>query len=140
MSRPAAVTPPAKFPTLAEFEKLEFDVEAFDHTAHVYVGWLLISSAPLTEAIHRFSTTLQRLTRRLNLPTKYNETITWFFMILISERQSRTQAASWEEFAAANTDLVNDSKTLLEAHYSMERLFSDQARQQFLLPDAVAND
>ena len=140
MSGPAVERTRGSYPTLDEFAQLEFDPESFDHAAHVYVGWALATTYPLDDAIRRFADTLRRLTRSLNVEGKYHETITWFFMILIAERQTATQATTWEEFAAANDDLLNDSKTLLESHYSPARLWSEQARQQFLMPDSVMRD
>jgi len=128
------------YPSIAEFERLAFDPEAFDHTAHVFVGWEMVRTFPLTEAIDRYSTTLRRLTKKLSLESKYHETITWFFMILISERQLRTQAETWADFTEANADLINESKELIGSHYSKERLSSDHARQQFLMPDLPAID
>lgn len=136
MSATAATCATGSWPSLDEFEQLDFDPETFDHAAHVYVGWALTLAYPLDEAIRRFADTLRRLTSSLNNEGKYHETITWFFMILIAERQAATQATTWEEFATANHDLLDDSKTLLESHYSPGRLWSDQARQQFLMPDA----
>ena len=135
MSRPAAVPASNKLPTLEEFECLEVDPESFDHAAHVYVAWELVTTYPLAEAIQRYSDTLKRLTRALNIEGKYHETITWYFMILIAERQSTVQAANWEAFVEVNPDLLNDGKTLLESRYSADRLWSEQARKQFLLPD-----
>jgi hypothetical protein len=140
MTGSAAITSTASYPGLVEFERLDFDPEEFDHAAHVCVGWRLVTAYPLSEAIHRFADTLRRLTKAENDEAKYHETITWFFMILIAERQSATQATSWPEFAAANGDLLTDSKALLQSHYSPSRLWSDQARQQFMLPDAANTD
>lgn len=140
MSQTAAVPASNKLPTLEEFESLQVDPESFDHAAHVYVGWELVTTYPLVEAIQRYSGTLKRLTRALNIEGKYHETITWYFMILIAERQSTVQAANWEEFVEVNPDLLNDGKTLLESHYSAGRLWSEQARKQFLLPDIAGSD
>ena len=140
MSRPATASPTPSFPTVEEFQRLNFDADAFNHEAHVYVGWCLVTQFPLPDAIHRFADTLKRLTHSLKLEGKYHETITWFFMILIAERQSALPANSWEEFAANNRDLIENSKTLLSSHYSNERLWSQQARQHFLMPDIAAND
>ena len=140
MSQQAVSQPPHTFPTLEQFERLQVDPETFDHAAHVYVGWELVTTYSLEEAIHRFTDALKRLTRSLNIEGKYHETITWYFMILIAERQSTAPAASWDAFVAANPDLLDDSKTLLESHYSSERLWSEQARHQFLLPDISGSD
>ncbi len=140
MSQPATASTTSSFPTIDEFQSLQFDPEAFDHEAHVYIGWCLITRYPLPDALHRFADTLRRFVSSLNIEGKYHETITWFFMILIAERQSALPANSWEEFSANNRDLVDNSKALLSSHYSTDRLWSQQARQQFLMPDIAAID
>ncbi len=127
-----------RFPTVAEFERGELDPEAFVHEAHVYVAWELINQCPLTEAIQRFTQALRRLTTAIGQEAKYHETITWFFMLRTAERREALGATDWDTFAAANSDLLTDSKAMLARHYSAERLWSPLARRQFLLPDLAA--
>ena len=57
--------------------------------------------------------------------------------VLIAERQARNPAASWEEFEAANTDLLVWKPSILERYYSKELLASDLAKRAFLMPDRV---
>jgi len=120
---------------IVAFETAQVDPEAFDHEAHVQVGWQYLSDYALDEALARFSAALQRLTRKLGVSGKYHETITWFFMILISERMAQYPDADWPSFRAANDDLISNAGQLLAAHYTPQRLQSPLARRQFLMPD-----
>ena len=120
---------------IADFETAALDPARFTHEAHVYVAWRYLREMDLPTAVARFSAALKRLTRKFGVDSKYHETITWFFMILVAERLERTEAPDWQGFIAENPDLIEDSKTLLARHYSRQRLASPLARRQFLLPD-----
>jgi hypothetical protein len=130
-----AQQPRAPGPTLAAFESLAFEVDAFDHEAHVYVAWLYVRDFELPDAISRYCDTLRRLTSMIGIPGKYHETITWFFMILVAERVRRDPARSWEAFRQSNPDLFRQRPGIIRHYYSDERLGSQEARRHFLLPD-----
>ena len=120
--------------TVEVIERGEFDVATFDHEAHVYAAWRFISAMPLPEAIERFSAALQRLTQRLGVPEKYHGTVTWFYMLLIAERQRPGQ--EWQAFRDNNADLF--APDLLARYYTPERLGTEEARTGFVLPDRIA--
>jgi len=122
--------------TIEQFEAGDVDAELFDHEAHVRIGWLYLQRFGLSDAIRRFEVALQRLTAKLGVPDKYHATITWLYLLLINER-SRTDE-DWHSFRARNRDLVDDSKTTPGRFYSNARLFSDEARAHFVLPDKLA--
>lgn len=121
--------------SIEAFEEGSIDPRQFDHEAHVYLGWLYLRSCSLFEAIGRFSGALRRLTRRLGIESKYHETITWFFLILIAERMSDGGADDWPAFRKDNADLFVTRPSILGRYYSAERLGATRARRQFLLPD-----
>ena len=58
-------------------------------------------------------------------------------MLLIAERQARNPAGDWEQFEAANPDLLVWKPSILERYYSRELLASDLAKRTFLMPDRV---
>lgn len=116
-------------------ESGDIDPAAFNHDAHVYVGWCYLRRHPMIEAVARFRTALIRLTEKLGVPDKYHETITWFFLILIAERMLGDSVDDWQTFRQRNADLFGSGMAILARHYSRERLMSPQARRQFLLPD-----
>jgi hypothetical protein len=125
----------AYYPTLSQFEAADVTAESFDHRAHVYVGWCYLKRFDLLEAVTRFTKALRRLTQKLGADEKYNETISWFFLLLIAERIDADPAADWEQFCVANGDLCSDARRMLQRYYSQQRLHSAAARKQFLLPD-----
>jgi len=123
---------------LARFEACEITAEEFSHEAHIFIGWLYLEETDLASGMRRFSATLRRLTRKLGVPEKYHETVTWFFMLQIAERRQHVGAGNWRQFKAENPDLFSDAKALLSRYYTSARLTSSLAREQFMLPDRLA--
>jgi len=119
---------------LAAFEAGRLDPKMFNHKAHVYAGWLYVHRYPLTEAIARFSHTLKAFAKRAGAPKKYHETITWFYMLLIADRQGRGNHDDFKSFLAANGDLVA-APSILTRYYTQETLASDYARTHYVMPD-----
>ena len=124
-------------PTLRQFESADIQPGGFDHEAHVYIAWRYLQRHPLLKAIELYRAGLQNLVKKFGAESKYHETITWFFMVSISERMNGAGARNWGAFKASNPELFGESATWLARHYSAERLASSQARQRFVLPDRI---
>ena len=133
-SAPACGTPIS----IEAFETGTIDPDLFDHEAHVYVGWSYLQRYQLKEATDRFSAALRRLTKKFGIESKYHETITCFFVILIAERQSITDSNDWQSFKRRNTDLLATRPSIISRYYSKVRLATSLARTQFVLPDRLA--
>ena len=125
-------------PSLPEFEAHAFEVESFDHEAHVYVAWQYIQAYDLLESINRFRSTLIQLTRKLGIPGKYHETITWFYMIAVAEGATGQAKDNWDLFKSRNPEMFRRSPGIIRDYYSEGRLMSDEAQATFLLPDLAA--
>jgi hypothetical protein len=107
----------------------------FRHADHVRPAWIYLREHPLIEAIERFTTSLQRFAAHHGVPSRYHETITWAYLLLIHERMQRDAGpCEWESFHAANGDLFDWKPSILERYYSPETLKSDIARRIFVLP------
>ena len=132
-----------RFPTVEAFESGTLDPAAFDHQAHVFIAWKLLGKNSPARATSKFLSALKRLTAALGIESKYHETISCFYMTLIAERRTGQAGQTWADFADGNPDLLGPSEVLLAQHYTPDRLWSDLARRQFLLPDKtcqVVND
>ena len=124
--------------SVESLEAGKIEVAAFDHAAHIYLGWLYLNQYPLPDAITHFACALRRLTEKLGIPGKYHETITWFFLALIAERRDRMDADDWFSFCRANPDLFyRGDENIVNRYYSPELLARDHARQTFVLPDRL---
>ena len=120
---------------IEDFERGDVDAEQFDHEAHVYVAWSYLQKYQLQESIARFCKALRKLTKKLGVESKYHETISWFFMILIAERKAASE--DWQAFKRRNADLFAKQPSIINAYYSSERLGSQLARTQFVMPDRL---
>lgn len=114
------------------FEDGTLPPSSFRHRDHVHLAWLHLREAPLLEAMVRFSRTLLRYAASLGAASKYHETVTVAFVLLIHERMQHHSTASFEEFAEANPDLFGP---ILDRYYAPETLASERARSAFVLPD-----
>lgn len=117
---------------LVALEDGTLDPARFPHSEHVRLGYEMLDCYPFGEAVARFSGGLRRLAAKGGRPERYHETITVAFLALIAERRAQTKHTDWDEFKAANKDLLD--KHCLERWYAAEQLDSDLARKAFCLP------
>src|SRR4029077_10884435 len=77
--------------------------------------------------------TLRRFAAAAGKPEKYHETITLFWVRLLSRAHGVAYGKSLEELVHANPQLLEKDFPL--AYYSPQRLFSEQARASWVEPD-----
>jgi hypothetical protein len=109
----------------------------FHHEQHVQVAWLFVQKHGMPAALSEFTAAIKRFADAKGATGLYHETITWAFLLLIADRQARHPAASWDEFARANGDLLMWQPSILNRYYSKELLASDLAKRTFLMPDLL---
>ena len=118
------------------FEACTLPNSDFHHADHVRVAWLYLRDKPLLAALDSFCTGLKRFAAAHGKPGLYHETITWAYLLLIHERRECMPSShAWDEFAAANVDLLQWRPSILRRYYREETLQSDFARRVFVLPD-----
>lgn len=121
---------------IASFEVCSLAAESFHHSDHVRMAFLYLCRYPALEALDRFSSSLVRFAAANGKPGRYNETITWAFLLLIRERMARAgRQQTWAEFADRNADLLSWEDNVLKKYYRNETLASELAKSTFLLPD-----
>ena len=124
---------------ISEFEQGRAPGGSFHHADHIRVAFTYLSQFSALEALQKFCSALQRFAVAQGKPHLYHETITWAYLFLIRERMMRVeQRQTWEEFAAANRDLLTWEKGkggILGQYYQTETLTSAAARAIFLFPD-----
>jgi len=124
---------------IEEFEHSRAPDGSFHHADHIRVAFAYLSQYPVLEALQKFCNALQRFAAVQGNPGLYHETITWAYLFLIRERIVRAgRPETWEEFAAANPDLLTwegGTGGVLARYYRPETLASASARATFLLPD-----
>ncbi|MBO6504263.1 MAG: hypothetical protein JJ850_11615 [Kordiimonadaceae bacterium] len=123
---------------LAAFEAATLTYKQFTHRAHVNVAWLYVRDFTLPVASEKFIRHLKALNKVHGVSANYHETITWFMLLLIADRQGKNPVVTFEDFEANNSDMMRDAKGLLARYYKDETLWGDHARRCFTLPDKLA--
>jgi hypothetical protein len=118
------------------FESGTLPAASFHHADHVKMAFLYLQKFTPLEALARFSAGLARFATANGKPDRYNETVTWAFLLLIRERIARAASTpTWAEFSAANPDLLRWDDNILKKYYRPETLTSELAKRIFLFPD-----
>jgi hypothetical protein len=120
---------------IAAFEACTLPPSAFPHREHVRLAWAYLRREPLAPAIVKFCGGLKAFAASIDKAGLYHETVSWAFMLIIQDRITRAGVDTWEEFAAANDDLLGNGRQLLERYYLPVTLDSPLARASFIWPD-----
>jgi hypothetical protein len=120
---------------IARFETDAVPEDSFHHADHVRLAFAYLSQFPPLEALDKFCTALKRFAATRGKPDRYHETITHAYFFLIRERIARCAAASWDDFALRNSDLLVWKDGILSRYYHESTLQSNLARGVFVFPD-----
>ena len=124
---------------LTAFCETSLPSDAFHHEQHVRVAWLFVTRRGMPEALREFPTALKRFADAKGATTLYHTTITWAYLLMIHERQTRDPAGDWPTFAAANCDLLQWKPSVLDRLYAPGTLTNELAKRVFVMPDAATS-
>jgi hypothetical protein len=122
---------------VARFRDGTLDTGQFHHRDHVRMAWLYVREHGLESAVTAFTADLRAFAVAKGAPRLYHATITVAYLTLVAERLRVTPDGDWDRFAAAHADLLRWKPSVIDDYYSADRLWSELARAQFLLPDRV---
>ena len=127
-------TEPVDVEFLSRFEACTLPEGEWTHSAHIRVAWICLSQASPEQALERIRSGILRYnTEVLKRRHKYHETVTVAFTRIVAERMRENEP--WIEFEKRIDDILNPAEPLLLRYYSADRLFSDEARTQFVAAD-----
>lgn len=119
---------------VAAFEANQIDPAAFDHLAHIHLAWCYLQRDGLHCAIGKLTHGLRTWATGLGKAEVYNESVTWFFALMIYQRILAQPESSFDQFVASNADLF--AKDFLQNYYNSESLQDPRVKQHFILPQA----
>ena len=125
---------PADTDFLSLFETCTLPEAEWTHAAHIRVAWILLNLQSPDVAIGRVRDGILRYnTEVLNHRHKYHETVTVAFTRIVASRMRENE--SWDDFALRIDDVLDPDDPILLRYYSKDRLFSENARKEFIEPD-----
>ena len=108
----------------------------FDHRAHVRLAYVYLVEHEPEAATARMRSGLQAFLQHHGLPrAKYHETLTRAWILAVRHFMERAPGTVSAEALVARHPELLDSKIML-THYSAAVLFSAEARDAFVEPDA----
>lgn len=128
---------------IAALEDCRLAPAAFDHRAHVQVGFAYLQRRGYAGALAAMARSLRRFAAHHDKDGLYHETVTVAFITLIHERMAEDliaaggndpMALDWNEFARRHPDLF--AGELLARYYDKATLATPLAKRCFVLPKA----
>lgn len=122
-----------------DFEAFRIDPATFNHRQHIRLAYThLVEHGPDAAAAH-VKASITALLRHIGVDpaVKYHETVTRAWVLAVDHFMHRDPVAapSADAFIDANPRLLD--KDIMLTHYAPETLFSDTARQGFIVPDRM---
>lgn len=117
------------------FEDATLPFENWTHEAHLRMSWNYITEYGQDGATPHIIEGIQHFNKQNKDKVKfgYHETITRFYIAMVTDAISSTHTEHFEDFIHSNSYLLD--QTLPYQFYSKDRLFSEEARHKFVSPD-----
>lgn len=120
---------------LTQFTALALPLEAFSHLGHLRVAWIYLQRFPLADAIELVCRGIARFAAHAGAAGKFHRTMTEALVRLLAHGGAGDADRGWDDFLAANSQLVTDAQQVLARYYSPTLLASSQAQHTFVPPD-----
>lgn len=101
------------------------------HEFHIWVAWKILINMSFSEALE-FGAHFYRTNQRPNAKIGYHATITHSYMRLIYQGIKRMPISTFEEFKVNNVKLFDGNFQALRDFYSDQRLWSKEAKMNFI--------
>ena len=118
-----------------KFERCEFAAEEFTHTRHLTVACWYLCTMPPDAALSQMRISLQQFIAHHGKQGKYHETITRFWMELLSDFLASQPPLTPLIDKVNKAVKLYGKKDVLFAYYTRERVLSEAAKGDWIEPD-----
>lgn len=127
--------------TLLAFEHGTLDPSQFGHRMHLSLAWRYLQRDGFPEGAQQFRHHLQRYVAKVGAQSKYHETITWAYLVLLNEELCLRSSPdeSFDTMIQRRPDLLDHRNGPIARCYSKAQLESSEARRVFMLPTVAAS-
>jgi hypothetical protein len=121
---------------MAAFENGTLDPAQFNHRLHLSLAWAYLQRDGFPEGALHFRRHLKEYVTKVGAQGKYHETITWAYLVLLSEELSLRSppGESFDSMIQRRPDLLDHRNGAIARCYSKSQLDLQDARRVFLLP------
>jgi hypothetical protein len=121
---------------LEQFEGCTLLPSRFSHRLHLALAWRYLQRDGFPEGAVHFRKHLANYVRSVGATTKYHETITWAYLVLLNEEMTLRSSPheSFDSMIQRRPDLLDHRSGALAACYPKDQLDTTDARNVFVLP------
>jgi hypothetical protein len=119
-----------------QFETKTLQNEAFRHREHVRLTWIYLTLEGPSEVAVRLCRSLLDLATSHGKAQRFHHTLTVAWVRIIESERCSHPNIPFDELVIACPRLLDKDTPL--TYYSRERLYSDEARQEWVEPDLQA--
>jgi hypothetical protein len=120
-----------------KFSTCNFRPLWFTHEAHLRLAWMYVNKYGKEIAFEKYSKQLQAFANKYNAEGKYNATVTYASIQIMSRFIEKSEAYDFHDFINEFPELKSKFKGLLTTHYSKDIFTSKEAKKHILQPDLV---
>lgn len=122
--------------TMLAFEQGTLDPAHFSHRIHLALAWQYLQRNGFPEGATQFRHHLKNYVTKVGAQSKYHETITWAYLVLLNEELCLRSPPneSFDAMIQRRPDLLNHRNGPIARCYSKAQLESPEARRVFMLP------
>jgi hypothetical protein len=127
---------PVEDDIVTAFENGSLDPARFNHRMHLAFGWHYLQRDGFPEGALHFRRHLQNYVAKVGAQSKYHETITWAYLVLLNEERClrSSPGESFDTMIERRPDLLDHRNGPIARSYSKSLLDSVDARRVFMLP------
>jgi hypothetical protein len=130
---------PKDIDLLEAFEALTLDPGQFSHRRHLEFGWRYLQRHGFPQGAAKFCERLQAYVQHVGAASKYHETMTWAYLVLMNEERALRSppGETFDAMIARRPDLLDHRGGALSQVYERRQLDDPDARRVFKLPRTV---
>lgn len=124
--------------TMLAFEEGSLDPAQFNHRLHLSLAWSYLQRDGFPEGALHFRRHLQSYVAKVGAQSKYHETITWAYLVVLNEERCLRSSPDepFDAMIRRRPDLLDHRSGPIARCYSKAQLDSPEARRVFMLPAA----
>lgn len=122
--------------TMLAFERGTLEPAQFSHRMHLALAWQYLQRDGFPGGAQQFRHHLQRYVAKVGAQSKYHETITWAYLVLLNEELCLRSppGESFDAMILRRPDLLDHRNGPIARCYSKAQLESPEARRVFMFP------
>lgn len=114
------------------------DPTLFSHEAHIRLAWIHVTKYGVDQACENICSQILSFDRTHGDGTKFHYTLTCAAVRAVYHFTQKSNSGDFQNFIAEFPQLKYEFRYLIQTHYRLELITSEEARNSYVEPDLLA--